>query len=65
MGLIGLLATSYYMLTDRTRANGLGYIDRGKMEKTLDFTKKYQDIKDNIAVDDIYSLKYLSRIDIQ
>jgi NitT/TauT family transport system substrate-binding protein len=54
-----------HMLTERTRTNGLGYIDRGKMEKTLDFIKKYQDIKGNIAIDDIYSSKYLSKIDVE
>ena len=54
-----------HMLTERTRTNGLGYIDRGKMEKTLNFIKKYQDIKGNIAVDDIYSSKFLSKIDVE
>ena len=51
-----------HMLTERTRANELGYIDREKMGKTLDFIKKYQNIKGNMTVDDIYSSKFLSKI---
>ena len=31
----------------------------------LEFIKKYQDIKGDVAVDDIYSLKYLRRSDVQ
>jgi NitT/TauT family transport system substrate-binding protein len=57
--------TINHMLTDRTRASGLGYVDRAKMEKTLDFIKKYQDIKGEITVDDIYTPKFLSKIGVQ
>jgi len=56
--------TMQHMITERTRANGLGYMDKAKMEKTLDLIKKYQQGKAEIAVDDIYSMKYLSKIDV-
>lgn len=55
--------TMQHMLTERTQANGLGYMDRGKMEKTLDLIKKYQQGKAEIVVDDVYSMNYLSKID--
>lgn len=54
-----------HMVTERTRAGGLGYIDRGKMEKTLEFIKRYQNIKGNVAVDDIYTSRFLSKIAIE
>ena len=57
--------TIAHMITERTRANGLGYIDRTKMQKTLDFVKKSQDAKGDIAVDDIYSSKFLAKVDFQ
>ena len=56
--------TIEHLVTDRTRANGLGYMDRAKMSKTLDLIKKYQQGKAEIAVDDIFSMKYLSKIDV-
>jgi len=55
--------TMQHMLTDNSRANGLGFMERGKTEKTLDLIKKYQQGKAEIAVDDIYSMKYLSKIE--
>jgi len=54
-----------HMVTDRTRSNGLGYIDRGKMVKTLEFITKYQDTKGNVSVDDIYTPAFLSKTVIQ
>jgi NitT/TauT family transport system substrate-binding protein len=54
-----------HMVTERTRANGLGYIDRSKMEKTLNFIKQYQRIEGNVAVDDIYSSKFLSKVAVE
>jgi hypothetical protein len=57
--------TISHMLTDRTRANGLGYVDRAKMERTLDFIKRYQDVKGDMNVDDIYTSKFLNKISVQ
>ena len=56
--------TMEHMVTDRSRANGLGYIDRGKMQHTLDLIRKYQNVKEDIKVDDIYSMNYLSKVDV-
>lgn len=55
--------TMEHMLTDRTRNNGLGYIDRGKMEKTLQLVKQYQQGNADVKVDDVYSMKFLSKIE--
>ncbi len=55
--------TMQHMLTDNSRANGLGFMERGKTEKTLDLIKKYQQGKAELVVDDVYSMNFLSRID--
>ncbi len=52
-----------HVLTDRTRANGLGYIDRAKMQHTLELITKYQEVKQTVGLDDIYSTAVLTRID--
>jgi NitT/TauT family transport system substrate-binding protein len=56
--------TMEHMVTDRSRAHGLGYIERAKMQHTLDLIRKYKDIKQDIKVDEIYSMDYLSKIDV-
>ena len=53
-----------HVLTDRTRANGLGYIDRAKMQHTLDLITKYQDVKQAVGLDDIYSSSVLTKIEV-
>ncbi len=53
-----------HVLTDRTRANGLGYIDRAKMQHTLDLITKYQEVKQTVGLDDVYSTAVLTRIDV-
>lgn len=55
--------TMQHMLTDNAKAHGLGYMERGKMEKTLDLIKKYQQGKAEIVVEDVYSPDFLSKID--
>ncbi len=57
--------TIEHMVTDRTKANGLGYVDRAKMERTLEFIKKYQDIKQDVKLDDIYTPNFLNKISAQ
>jgi NitT/TauT family transport system substrate-binding protein len=52
-----------HVLTDRTRANGLGYIDRAKMQHTLDLITKYHEVKQAVALDDVYSSAVLTQID--
>jgi len=54
--------TMQHMLTDYSKANGLGMLDRVKMQKTLDLIKQYQQGKADIVVDDIYSSKFLDKI---
>lgn len=52
-----------HVLTDRTRANGLGYIDRAKMQHTLDLITKYQEVKQKVELDDVYTSKLLTKIE--
>jgi NitT/TauT family transport system substrate-binding protein len=52
-----------HLLTDRTRVNGLGYIDRAKMQHTLDLIMKYQEVKQKVELDDIYTAKFLTKIE--
>jgi NitT/TauT family transport system substrate-binding protein len=52
-----------HVLTERTRANGLGYIDRAKMQQTLDLITKYQEVKQAVGLDDIYATSALTRIE--
>ena len=53
-----------HVLTDRTRANGLGYIDRAKMQHTLELITKYQEVKQAVALDDIYSASVLPKVQV-
>ena len=53
-----------HVLTERTRANGLGYIDRVKMQHTLDLITKYQEVKQKVSLDDIYSSSALTKIEV-
>jgi NitT/TauT family transport system substrate-binding protein len=55
--------TMQHMLTDVARSKGLGFMDEAKVVKTLDLIKKYESGKADITVNDIYSMKYLSKID--
>lgn len=55
--------TMQHMLTDNAKTHGLGYMERRKMEKTLDLIKKYQQGKAEITVEDVYSPNFLSKID--
>ena len=50
------------MLTDYTKAHGVGAIDPAKMAKTLALIKKYQEVSGPVTVDDIYSTKYLETV---
>jgi len=56
--------TMQHMLTDQAKANGVGFMDRGKMGKTLDLIKKYQQGKAELKVEDVYSPDYLEKIDL-
>ncbi|WP_213739155.1 ABC transporter substrate-binding protein [Bradyrhizobium sp. dw_411] len=53
-----------HIVTERTRKNGLGYMDPEKMAATLELIKKYQDAKAELSPDEIFSAKYLSRIEV-
>lgn len=50
------------MLTDYTRAHGVGAINPDKMAKTLALIRKYQEVSGNVSVDDVYSTKYLGKV---
>jgi NitT/TauT family transport system substrate-binding protein len=56
--------TMQHMLTDLAKANGVGFMDRAKMEKTLDLIKTYQQGKATLTVEDVYSPQYLEKIDL-
>jgi NitT/TauT family transport system substrate-binding protein len=56
--------TMLHLLTDLAKANGVGYMDRAKMERTLDLIKKYQQGKADLKVEDIYSPEYLEKIEL-
>lgn len=51
-----------HMLTEQTRANGIGYLDQAKMARTLELIKQYQEVKGNVSTADIYSMNFLSKI---
>ena len=53
-----------HMLTERTRSNGLGWIDRARMISTLELTKTYQNIHSAIRVEDLYTMEYLPKIPV-
>lgn len=50
------------MLTDSTKAHGLGYIEEDKMQATLDLIRSYQKIDDSIQPGDVYTMKFLPKI---
>jgi len=56
--------TIEHMLTDYTRANGIGAMDRAKVERTLDLIKKYQNVAADMTADDIYSANFLDKIEV-
>ena len=51
-----------HMVTERTRKNGLGWIEPARMAATLRLTKTYQDIDPAIRAEDLYSMDYLAKI---
>jgi NitT/TauT family transport system substrate-binding protein len=51
-----------HMVTERTRNNGLGWIEPARMAATLRLTKTYQDIDPAIRAEDLYSMDYLAKI---
>ncbi len=54
--------TMRHMLTGRTLINGLGYIEKEKMTKTRDLLFKYMKLKGKLAVEDIYSNRFLPSV---
>ena len=52
------------MKTERYAKNGIGWMDRGKMCRTVEFINTYmQDMPRKVACDEAYSPEYLARID--
>lgn len=51
-----------HIVTERTRKNGLGFIDKAKMTQTLDLIKRFQTVPGSMQVDDIYSADYLTKV---
>ncbi len=54
--------TMRHMLTSRTLINGLGYIEKEKMRKTRDLLFKYMKLKGELAVEDIYTNRFLPSV---
>lgn len=54
--------TMQHMLTDNAKSQGLGFMERAKMERTLDLIKKYQQGKTELVVEDVYSPNFLEKI---
>jgi NitT/TauT family transport system substrate-binding protein len=53
-----------HMITERTRSNGLGWIDRTRMINTLELTKTYQNVDPAIRIEDLYTMEYLPKIPV-
>ncbi len=53
------------MVTDRTKANGLGYIDPAKMKQTLTLLQKYQGIESSVKPGDIYNSSLLEKVELK
>jgi NitT/TauT family transport system substrate-binding protein len=53
------------MVTERTRAHGLGYIDPDKMKQTLTLLQKYQGIKSSVKPSDIYDGALLEKVEVK
>jgi NitT/TauT family transport system substrate-binding protein len=52
------------MKTERYARNGIGWMDRGKMCRTVEFINTYMpDMPRKVACDEVYSGEYLARID--
>ena len=52
------------MKTDRYAKNGIGWMERGKMCRTVEFINTYMpDMPRKVSCDDAYSGEYLTRID--
>jgi NitT/TauT family transport system substrate-binding protein len=48
--------------TDETKANGLGYMSKKKMKKTIDLISKYRELKNKPVLGDVFAPQFLSRI---
>ncbi len=51
------------ILTTTAREHGLGYIDEGKMAKTIALMKEFQNVTGDVKPSDIYTMRFLKRID--
>lgn len=48
-------------VTDDTKKNGLGHMDRTKMQQTEDLTVKYLNLKNRIAVDQLFTDEFIKK----
>lgn len=48
--------------TDETKANGLGYMSREKMQNTIDLIAKYRELKTKPALSEVYAPQFLEKI---
>ena len=53
---------SAHMVTPIAKEKGLGTIDAGKMGRTLDLLKRFYTLERPVAVDDVFTMKFLPRI---
>jgi len=54
-----LLAMKEMQTTDEIRKTGLGHIDKGRMEKTVDIITDALSLKRTVPVEEIYSTDFL------
>jgi NitT/TauT family transport system substrate-binding protein len=51
-----------FVLTETTKSKGIGYIDDGKMQTTLDVIRSYKPLDPSVKPGDVYTLKFLPKI---
>ena len=49
------------IITPMTKDKGLGYIDGGKMTRTVELMKRFYPFERPVTADDVYTMKFLSR----
>jgi NitT/TauT family transport system substrate-binding protein len=51
-----------FVLTETAKSKGLGYIDDGKMQATLDVIRSYKSIDPSLKPGDVYTMKFLPKV---
>ncbi len=53
-----------FVLTETTKPKGLGYIDAGKMQATLDVIRSYRQLDRSVNSSDVYTMKFLPKVSV-